>query len=156
MAANDIDCLLIEYMHGKPCALIDYKMEDSQYEDSNVEALATLANMAGLPCFVVKYQREFGWFRVMDKNAIGVETLRRHGIHYENNDNLLTERAYVSFLYALRGFTPEEEDLAGLRDTFPKKPTAEEAAAIEAEQEKWYAETFSGIKSVNSVKWGGK
>ena len=96
--AVDIDWLLVEYDRRVPVALIDYQHAagslDAKLGGSNLEAFTRLADMAGLPAFVVRYRQpwEFSPYGLNDI-ALGVMPDARR----------LDEESYVRWLYRLRG-----------------------------------------------------
>ena len=69
----DVDFLAIEYKWGYQVkALIEYKMEHSPWApdtiDTAIPAIKNLADMAGVPFFVVRYAKGGEWWEVYPQN----------------------------------------------------------------------------------------
>jgi len=74
----DLDFVAIEYSYGYHVkALIEYKNEHSAWspekEDKGIPAIKNLADMAGVPFFVVKYTSDYLWWDVYPQNDAAVE-----------------------------------------------------------------------------------
>jgi hypothetical protein len=98
--AVDIDKLFIEYDHGHPVAIVEYKNEHAQIAhstDTSIRAIIELGNRAQLPVFGVRYADNFSWFRVVPLNDDAKQFLPIA--------QKLTERDYVALLYKIRGRT---------------------------------------------------
>ncbi len=97
--AVDLDFLFLEYDRGKAVAIVEYKHEDAppQYPTHpTYQALIDLGNRAGLPVFAVRYAGDFSWWKVTALNVAARE--------YVPTQTLMTERAWVTLLYKMRGY----------------------------------------------------
>lgn len=95
--AVDIDFLLVEYNHGHPMALVEYKHQLAKKADvthPSYRALIELANRAELPLFVVSYELDQGRFTPQALNPLAINLLPQ--------TQTMQEKEYVDFLYALR------------------------------------------------------
>ena len=112
----DIDVLLteegepvqsyFEFDNFQPVAFFDYKLEQRHnfLNDGSIKAQKNLANMAGLPFFIVRYRSDLSWFKILAGNDIAKSKLS--GVGISNPDEWqgpLTETGYASFCYFLRG-----------------------------------------------------
>lgn len=106
--ALDIDCF-IEYDNGEPAALIEYKHEGAgeQTSDASYKALWFTAERADLPLFVVWYTGDFSRWTVYPVGIVAQKFL--------SGKTVMGERAYVAFLYLLRGREAPAEVLERLR-----------------------------------------
>jgi hypothetical protein len=100
--ATDIDLILLEYAPGgRPVAFVDYKLGlDRKLQDGEAKAMATIADLcsrAEIPGFAVKYGTAPWRFRVYPMTPLA------NGLYRHGRGELITERAYVRFLYELRG-----------------------------------------------------
>ena len=101
--AADVDW--IEYNHGVPVAMVEYKHEKAKpveaRKDWNLKAFVAVATSAQLPAFIVRYAGDFTWWKVRPLNALAQKTVRA--------TTRMDERTYVAMLYKLRGLlTPED------------------------------------------------
>ena len=97
--AVDLDFLFLEYDRGKATALVEYKHEAAapQYPTHpTYQAMIDLGNRAGIPVFGVRYAGDFSWWRVTPLNALARGWVAKQ--------ELMTERAWVSLLYKIRGY----------------------------------------------------
>ncbi|MCH9730664.1 MAG: hypothetical protein K0U84_13490 [Actinomycetia bacterium] len=100
--AVDLDFVMMEYNHGKPCALVEYKHRNARAADpghATYRALVDLANNyspGALPCFIARYDPEDWSFVVTPLN----EKAQAHYSHCENER--LTEQRFVRSLILLR------------------------------------------------------
>ena len=100
--AVDLDFVMMEYNHGKPCALIEYKNVNAKPIDpthATYRALVDLADNYGpgaLPCFVAKYDNKDWWFEVQPLN----EKARKYYEHCQGQR--LSEQRFVKSLLLLR------------------------------------------------------
>lgn len=108
--AVDLDFVMLEYNHGKPCALVEYKHFNAKppnVSHATYRALVALADgYSGgpLPCFIATYNPD-GWtFRVLPLNAAA----RKHFNHCLNK--VLTEQRFVRGLHLLRKAVLSAED----------------------------------------------
>ena len=97
--AIDIDFLMIEYNHGYPVAIVEYKhwkAKEINIAHPSMRAMIALANgyKNGLPCFVAIYVPDYWIFQV--------RTLNEHAERFFQDREVLTELTYVQRLYAIR------------------------------------------------------
>ena len=105
--AVDLDFVMMEFNHGKPCALVEYKHMNAQAVDpghATYRALVWLADVAALPCFVARYNPRDWSFVVTPLN----ERARAHYAHC--NGETLTEQRFVRSLHLLRKTVLTKED----------------------------------------------
>lgn len=113
----DLDFLAVEYHIGKPVLIADYKRFTAQRPDlkhPSYKAITLLADGYGdgpLPFIIPFYWPKIWAFRVIPVN----ESARGH--FYE--DELLTEKEYVSRLYHLRSLTLTKNIIHALNNTLP-------------------------------------
>ena len=96
--AVDIDFLLLEYNHGKACALVEYKHERAapQYPTHpTYKALIDLGNRAGIPVIACRYSDDFSEWKVAPLNDKAKEFIPDRSI--------MTEIEWVTLLYKIRG-----------------------------------------------------
>ena len=112
--AVDLDFVMMEYNHGKPCALVEYKHKNAREPNTGhatYRALIALADgySAGpLPCFIAVYDPDDWTFVVTPLN----ESARKHYAHCEGNT--LTEQRFVRSLHLLRKAVLSAEDEAAI------------------------------------------
>lgn len=97
--AVDLDGWVVaEYDNRIPVALIEYKSKQARLNiyDANNTALTTLANMAGLPLYIVVYDKDTLLFRVIPRNQPAEELLGSEPVTY-------SEAEYETFLLYIRG-----------------------------------------------------
>ena len=114
----DLDFLVVEYNHGKPVGLIEFKhfgAEKPDIEHPTYRALIELSNLASLPFLVVFYDNEDWWFRVYPINDAAK-------VHYKKGQ-IMSEREFVRSLYRLRGIVMSDHGFAKL-NVFKPEPTA--------------------------------
>lgn len=117
--AVDLDFVMMEYNHGKPCALVEYKHKNARRADighATYRALVALADGyrdGPLPCFIAVYDPDAWTFRVIPLNERAVK-------HYAHCDGqTLSEQRFVKSLHLLRKSVLSKEDelaIAGLND----------------------------------------
>ena len=113
--AVDLDFVMMEYNHGKPCALVEYKHRNAgppNTAHATYRALIALADGyrdGPLPCFIALYDPETWSFRVIPLN----EPARKHYAHC--NGDWLTERRFVRSLHLLRKSRLSAEDELAIR-----------------------------------------
>ena len=113
--ATDVDFILCEYDRKTPKALIEHRhVNGSVRFDANMTAIHNLANMAGLPFFIVQYRYEDDdgtiWndqHRTIDTPAyfriiVGNETAAELWFTQEV-DTYINEDEYRAFLHEIRG-----------------------------------------------------
>ena len=115
----DIDYLLVEYNHGIPVALIDYKYhlapEPPPTGSASYKAMTTLCDSAGLPLFTAYYWRNPFAYRIYPVNR-----LARERISGEFKD--MSEKTYIKWLYWLRGLSLAKEKIKiNLSDMMPNE-----------------------------------
>lgn len=100
--AVDLDFVMMEFNHGKPCALVEYKHKNARLPDprhATYRALVALADGykdGPLPCFVAIYDPDHWSFRVVPLN----ESAGKHYAHCLGD--VLTEQRFVKSLHLLR------------------------------------------------------
>jgi len=126
--AVDADFLLVEYNHGTPVAVVDYKhcaADLSLTNGRNYEALGGLYGHGGgqLPLFIARYWPGTWAFKVLGKNDSTRYILCGEGWMS------FTEQQYVRMLYRLRkdALTRGDEAYIARLNTTP--PPSKEAAA---------------------------
>lgn len=112
--AVDLDFVLLEYHHGKPCAIVEYKHVRAREIDptkSNYRALVALANgyrNGAIPCFVARYNPVDWSFVVTPLNQVAAD-------HYRESAGLwMTEQQFVRSLLFLRKSVLAKEDEAAI------------------------------------------
>ncbi len=113
--ATDIDFVLCEYDREMPKALTEFRhINGSIRRNSNMNALGNLANMAGLPFFIVQYRYEDDdgtiWCdenRTVDTPAYmrvinGNDNADKHWVT-QDVDTFMNEEEYKAFLHRIRG-----------------------------------------------------
>jgi hypothetical protein len=95
-----------EYDRNTPKALIEYKHYNATHNPraSSVVANTKLANMAGLPMFLVYYSEDFTCFTVMAMNEMACEFVPK--------PIEMSEQEFVQFHYQLRGREATQEFLS--------------------------------------------
>lgn len=100
--AVDLDFVMLEYNHGLPCALVEYKHKNARTIDpghATYRALVALADgykEGPLPCFVAVYDPSNWSFVVHPLNQRAEE-------HYKHCKGLpITEQRFVRSLHLLR------------------------------------------------------
>lgn len=112
--AVDLDFVMMEYNHGRPCALVEYKHKNAKSIDINhatYRALIDLANgyrNGALPCFVARYDPTDWSFVVTPLN----DRAKQHYGHCM--DERLTEQRFVKSLHLLRKTVLTAEDEAAI------------------------------------------
>lgn len=129
--AVDLDFVMLEYNHGKPCALVEYKHTRAQKHDPSHATYRALIDLADnyrpgpLPCFVAVYDPEFWSFLVYPLNDPAKN-------HYRGCvGTALTEKRFVKSLHLLRKAVLSEEDesaIARLSANLPETYTVSGAA----------------------------
>lgn len=113
--AVDLDFVMLEYNHGKPCALVEYKHKcarEPNIKHATYRALIALAdgyNNGPLPCFIAIYDPADWSFRVIPLN----DPAKRHYAHVEGT--VLTEQRFVKSLHLLRKDVLSAEDKEAIR-----------------------------------------
>lgn len=100
--AVDLDFVMMEYNHGKPCALVEYKHKNAKAPDEGHATYRALVALADgyrnglLPCFIATYDPEIWTFKVTPLN----DSARKHYAHI--GGEWMTERRFVRSLHLLR------------------------------------------------------
>lgn len=112
--AVDLDFVMMEYNHGKPCALVEYKHIRAKQVDTNHATYRALIALADgysdgpLPCFIARYNPSNWSFIVTPLN----EVARSHYAHCIGKT--LSERRFVRSLHLLRKSILSQEDEAAI------------------------------------------
>jgi len=127
----DLDFVMLEYNHGAPVAVIEYKHKNARepnLEHPTYNALRHLADAhsgGALPFLVVFYCPDDWWFRVIPAND-KARTIYGHLLS-DGKGCVLTEQRFVKSLYYMRGVSLSEKDNAvilRLNSALPEKVTA--------------------------------
>lgn len=92
--AVDCDFILCEYTHAEPCALIEYKHQNSKPVDlkhASYVALAKLATSHHIPFFVVTYSPCLSAFRIQPASEIAERLLN------QIDPICVSERTFIKF-----------------------------------------------------------
>lgn len=149
--AVDIDFLLVEWIDGKPVALIEYKRFHTNYNPNDFvyKAIRSLADASSIPFYIVEYTNTLRNFKVFSRNDIGKEKIKELSLsntRIKNDGDWITWYEYLTFLYKLKGyyvpqdivdnlkkyFIENEEKLCGKKD----KVTIKENEELELEIQK--------------------
>lgn len=108
--AVDLDFVMLEYNHGKPAALVEYKHKNAKQVDPSHATYRALKDLADnykagpLPCFVAVYDPEDWSFIVTPLNGAARE-------HYEHCvGQKLSEQRFVRSLHLLRADVLKADD----------------------------------------------
>lgn len=102
----DVDFLMIEYYHGRPMALVEYKRWSDRtrngeangiYHSRSYDALRHMANKAEIPAFIALYTDDCSRFLVRYLNRLAIDKLGG------KPEVELTEKEWVRLLYDIRG-----------------------------------------------------
>jgi len=113
--AVDLDFVMMEYNHGKPVALVEYKHKNAQKPNVNhatYKALIHLANgykHGALPCFVAMYDPETWAFKLTPLNEFASKKI---GI---SADVWISEQRFVKGLHLLRKSALSDADRDAIR-----------------------------------------
>lgn len=113
----DLDFLAVEYHIGKPVLIADYKRFTAQRPNLNHSSYKAITLLADgysegpLPFIIPFYWPDIWAFRVIPVN----EEARKH--FYQ--DEMLTEKEYVSRLYQLRSLVLTKNIIPELNNTLP-------------------------------------
>lgn len=109
--AVDLDFVMCEYNHGKPCALVEYKHANAgtiNVTHPTYRAIAALADgysPGALPAFVAIYDSDTWAFKIITLN----DAARKHFGHREGM--ILTEQEFVRDLYVMRKLVLTNRDM---------------------------------------------
>ena len=95
--AVDIDFLMLEYDHGEPRALIEYKNERATPQKAShpsYRALISLGDRADVPFYCVRYASDYSLWKIIPLNKRAKEITP--------NRIELDEQAYISFLHSIK------------------------------------------------------
>lgn len=101
--ALDIDFLMLEYNHGLPMALVEFKHENAapiHMGHPSVRALKIMADRTRISLFLVRYADDFSWYFVTPGND-NARNFLPEAMH-------MTERNWVELLYRCRGLEVPE------------------------------------------------
>ena len=108
--AVDLDFVMLEYNHGTPCALVEYKHKRARPPDPSSATYRALVALADgysggpHPCFVATYDPDCWTFVVTPLN----DAARAHYSHCSGQ--ALSERRFVRSLHLLRKKKLDESD----------------------------------------------
>lgn len=108
--AVDLDFVMMEYNHGKPCALVEYKHKNARQPDPSHATYKALVDLADnyapgpLPCFIATYDRETWSFTVLPLNQ------RAKDYYAKFIGKTMTEQQFVKSLHLLRKAVLSRED----------------------------------------------
>jgi len=97
-AAYDIDFLLLEVNGRVVVAVVEYKHERAQLQTPNCpqyQAIGSVATLALLPFFVVRYAHDHSWYKVRVMNEYARKWLPEIMV-------VMTEDEYKGLMYRLR------------------------------------------------------
>lgn len=112
--AVDMDYPLIEYDHCKVTALVEYKNEHANPENtsgSTYRALADLGTRAGVPVFVCFYASDFSYWRAIPLNARAME--------YLPDTMIMTEAEWAALLFRTKGRGEMPDDIRSMIENLP-------------------------------------
>lgn len=126
--AVDLDFLVVEYNHGNPVALVEYKnrrYNSVNTHDRTYDALTRLADGytgGPLPFLVAVYDEHDWWFIVHPMN----DAARRHYRHCAGEP--ISEQRFVKSLYLLRKRKMDEADHKAISRLKSIEPARSEVA----------------------------
>ena len=100
--AVDVDFLMLEYDRGKAVALVEYKHERAEKQFAthpSYQAMIDLGDRGQIPVFACRYSDDFSNWRVVSLNGLAKRWVAASAD--------MTEREWVTLLYAIRGRAPE-------------------------------------------------
>ncbi len=113
--AVDLDFVMLEYNHGKPAALVEYKHKNAMKPNithATYRALVALANgycEGPLPCLIATYNPDDWSFTVTPLN----DAAHLHYAHCKNER--LSEQRFVTSLHLLRKAILTAGDIAAIQ-----------------------------------------
>lgn len=125
--AVDLDFVVVEYNHGLPVALIEYKDRRAQKPDTThptYKALASLANCyspGAIPFFIAVYCPDEWWFTVHPINVAA------KNYYKTGHSATMTEQQFVRSLYLMRRAVisaADEQAISKLCDRMPMQVSA--------------------------------
>ena len=100
--AVDLDFVMMEYNHGKPVALVEYKHKQARDPNINHATFKALKHLADgykqgpLPCFVAMYDPETWDFKITPINETAKIQIG------SNADIWISEQRFVTYLHLIR------------------------------------------------------
>jgi len=131
----DLDFVMLEYNHGVPVAVVEYKHKNAREPNMSHPTYNALRHLAdnhsggALPFLVVFYCPEEWWFRVIPGNERAREVYS-HTMDEADSETaycVLSEQRFVRSLYYLRGVKLNENDKAVIARLNDVTPTVEAA-----------------------------
>lgn len=105
--AVDIDFVLVEYDRAEVCGMVEYKHEYAAacypMKQSGLLALRKVCTEARKPFFIVRYAKDFSWFKVRPLNRIAIAQLSEWEAVDGSGTVVMTRVEYVVWNYELRG-----------------------------------------------------
>lgn len=111
--AIDLDFLMVEYNHGKPSAIVEYKNEhaEPQYRaHPSYQAIIALGDCSNIPVIAARYADDFSWWKVTPLNSAAYSLVPQQ--------KTINEEEWVTILYQLRGLRIPENVLATIRGNY--------------------------------------
>lgn len=115
--AVDLDFLMVEYNHGLPVAIVEYKHHCARMPNTRHPTYRALRDLAdnyaghGLPFIVAFYWPDIWAFRV--------KAINESALKWFDKDAHMTEREYVTRLYDIRELTCNEQTKNNLNTSLP-------------------------------------
>lgn len=97
--AVDLDHLFLEYDKGIPVAVMEYKRETAPLQyltDPTYRAIIELTKRGCIPFFVVRYAKDFSWWKVRQANEFAEKILPEIKI--------FTRKEWIQWMHQLRGY----------------------------------------------------
>jgi hypothetical protein len=115
----------VEFNNCTPILLIDYKHEKASISNTaSIRTQRSLANLARLPFFIVRYADDFSWFEIIAENEFAVDKLRCISNRPEcillSHAFKVSEEHFVKTLYKLRGKHCPDSVLEGIKNNQTK------------------------------------
>lgn len=108
--AVDLDFVMAEYNHGKPVALVEYKLKGAKLGNMSHPTYLTLIELAdgyknvGIPCLIAVYDPTNWTFVITPLNALAKEYYANYAGHE------ISEQRFVRSIYLLRKKVLDAED----------------------------------------------
>ena len=97
--AVDLDFLFLEYDHGNPIAIVEYKNEHARPQRAShptYQAMIKLGTRAGVPVIAARYASDFSWWKIVALNRLAQKWIPKRV--------QVTQKEWVELLYKLRGY----------------------------------------------------
>jgi hypothetical protein len=135
--AAGVQLLMLEYNHGLPVALVDYRRYEDGVPNTDHPIYRALITLAGtLPFVIVYYDRKTWGMCVAPQNLAARRVI--------GPDSLLSEAEYVEWLHEIRGGEQKRHDFPrGLGRSRPK-------------QAPWQPMSVPMLLSLNGAAWPGE